>query len=222
MPPGRSLRTEQPAASASLELAQKGLAVLMILFAVNTFAFSNMESSFTLFLQARFGLAEQETVVLSGRLLAFVGVVAALVQGGLIGPLTARFGEKALLAAGFAGTAAGLAAVPGQNSVLALLLPLALTAAGFGLIGPSLISLISRAAGPERQGAVQGVTQGLGSVSRTLGPQAAAVSFGALGIGWPFWTAAVLLAACLVVSIVSVRVPPGKPGCAMERRERPA
>ncbi len=184
-----------------------GLAALVILFAVNTFAFSNMESSFTLFLQARFGLGEQQTVVASGRLLAFVGIVAAIVQGGLIGPLTARFGEKALLAAGFAGTAAGLSLIPAQDSMLSLLPPLALTAAGFGLIGPSLISLISRAAGPERQGAVQGLSQGVGSLSRTLGPQAAGVSFGALGIGWPFWTASALLALCFAFTLAAVRTP---------------
>ncbi len=218
--------SRESALSPVMALARKGLPTLMALFAVNTFAFSNMESSFTLFLQAQFGLAEQETVVLSGRLLAFVGVVAAVVQGGLIGPLTARFGEKVLLAAGFAATSVGLATVPGQHSTAALLMPLALAAAGFGLIGPSLISLISRAAGPEHQGAVQGLTQGLGSVSRTLGPQAAAVSFGALGIGWPFWTAAALLAACFAVTAAAVCGPAGtasaRPGPAVERRKDPA
>jgi len=197
-------------------LAGRGLPGLMALFAVNTFAFSNMESSFTLFLQARFGLGERETVVLSGRLLAFIGVVAAIVQAGLIGPLTARFGEKTLLAAGFGLTAAGLAAIPGQASQAALLLPLALAAAGFGLIGPSLVSLISRAAGPEHQGAVQGLTQGLGSVSRTLGPQAAGVTFGALGAAWPFWTAAALLAVCFALTGAAVRAP------AVSKREETA
>ncbi len=71
--PVKESTSRESALSPVMALARKGLPTLMALFAVNTFAFSNMESSFTLFLQAQFGLAEQETVVLSGRLLAFRG-----------------------------------------------------------------------------------------------------------------------------------------------------
>jgi MFS family permease len=48
---------------------------------------------------------------------------------------------------------------------------------GNGLLNPSLASLVSAGAVPERQGTAFGVTQGAGSLGRTVGPPVAAALY---------------------------------------------
>ncbi|MCG5052359.1 MAG: MFS transporter [Myxococcales bacterium] len=171
-----------------------GLAVVLM-FSV-TFWFSGMEMTYRLFTEDIFGFGVAGT----GALFGFVGVVAAVVQGGLIGRLTKRFGEVrllgrgvSLLALGFAGLA--LSAWPSGTVALALLIGASgVLAAGNGLCMPSLSSYTSRKAGPRIQGMTLGVMQSLSALARALGPLAGGLAYeyiapwgpyalGALGFG---------------------------------------
>ena len=110
-----------------------------------------------------------------GYVFAYVGVLSAVMQGGLIGPLTRRFGEERLLLRGLALIArrAAAAAARARRSRCWSRASAAL-ALGMGAMQPSLNSLISRRAGREEQGEVMGVAQSVGSLSRVLGPSSPA------------------------------------------------
>ena len=144
-------------------------APLAVLFA-STLAFSVMYVVFPLFGETRFG-ASRATV---GYWFAFVGLVTAIVQGGLIGRLAAALGEvrvarlgTALLGSGFLlVTVSGGASAAGVPFYLALIL----LGAGYGMTGPSMIGLISRTTSPARQGRVLGITQSASSMARIVGP----------------------------------------------------
>ena len=56
-------------------------------------AFNSFQSVFSLYTLSKFGLTAQQT----GYILAYVGIVLVIMQGGLIGPLSARFKESHLL-----------------------------------------------------------------------------------------------------------------------------
>jgi DHA1 family tetracycline resistance protein-like MFS transporter len=184
-------------------LGRKVLARLLIIFFLTILAFAGMESTFALWAMAQFGWGPAQT----GYLFTYVGLLSAVMQGGLIGRLTARFGEERLLIAGLASIAAGLLILPLAHGLPVLLLATSGLALGMGAMQPSLNSLISRRAGAEEQGEVMGVAQSVGSLSRVLGPLLAGALFAGLGRAFPFFCGMVLVAAA---ALISLRLPPAE------------
>jgi DHA1 family tetracycline resistance protein-like MFS transporter len=150
-------------------LKQSRLAFVLSIYFLFVTAFSIMTTSFGLFTLYRFGFDAYDT----GRVFAFVGVVGAVVQGGLISRLVKTFGEPPLVIVGALLFAVSLALIPltGPHTGTAALLALgALFALGNGLATPSLTSLASKSASAGEQGGLLGVTQSVASLSRTVGP----------------------------------------------------
>ena len=150
-------------------LGQSRLATVLSVYFLFITAFSIMTSSFGLFTLYRFGFDAHDT----GWIFAFVGVIGAVVQGGLIGRLVKAFGEPALVIAGALLFTASLVLIPltGPHTGTAALLGLgALFAVGNGLATPSLTSLASKSASAGEQGGVLGVTQSVASLARAVGP----------------------------------------------------
>lgn len=128
--------------------------------------FGAFQTTLPLFAAERLGYGAQGT----GLLLGFLGVVNAVVQTRLIGPVGDRWGDRRTLAAGLAIGAAGvlgLALAPGLGWVLAALVP---AAAGIGLANPSLASLVSQTVDPTEQGRLQGIGGATESAGRGFGP----------------------------------------------------
>ena len=150
-------------------LRQSKLAFVLAVYFLFVTAFSVMTASFGLFTLYRFGFDAHDT----GWIFAFVGVVGAAVQGGLIGRLVKAFGEPTLVIVGALLFTASLVLIPftGPRTGTAALLALgALFALGNGLATPSLTSLASKSAGAGEQGGVLGVTQSVASLARVVGP----------------------------------------------------
>ena len=130
-----------------------------------------MEATFALLGQTRFGLDTSRL----GLVFTFVGVVMVIVQGGLVGRLAPRFGERALATAGALVMAASLGALPLVHSLGAALGVLAGLAVGQGLTTPMLATLLSRATDADEQGGTLGLGQSLAAAARAVGP---------IGAGW--------------------------------------
>jgi DHA1 family tetracycline resistance protein-like MFS transporter len=177
------------------------LSRLILIFFLVILAFAGMESTFALWAIEQFGWGPRQV----GYVFAYVGVLSALLQGGLIGPLARRFGEERLLLCGLALIGVGLLTMTIARSLALLVLAMSALALGMGLMQPSLNSLISRRAGREEQGEVLGVSQSVGSLSRVLGPAAAGFFFGEFGRDAVFFWGAVLVAAALFVALKLVR-----------------
>ena len=168
---------------------------LLVLFFLVILAFSGMETTFAWWAIDRFGWGPRPI----GFVFFYVGLLSAAMQGGLIGPLTRRFGEERLTLAGLVLIALGLLVLPFAREVPALVLALTLLSLGMGAMQPTLNSLISRRAPPERQGEVMGVAQSVGALSRVLGPIVAGALFSGLGPSSPFLWGAVLVALAVLV-----------------------
>ena len=151
------------------------LGFVLIIYFLFVVAFSIMTTSFSLFTMFRFGYDAQHT----GYLFAYVGILAVIVQGGLIGRLVKRFGELSLVIAGALLFAGSLFAVPfvgpRAGGLLALLVGGGLFSIGNSLSAPSLTSLASKSVGAGEQGSVLGVTQSVASTARAVGPALAAL-----------------------------------------------
>lgn len=178
---------------------------LMLLFFLVTFCFSMMETTLALYCQARFRFGVAETAWL----FAFIGVIMVAVQGGAVGPLVRKFGERRLIVAGIVLMSAGLLLLP-WASFWGLLLPaLALLAFGSGIHNPSSLGLLSLMADDATQGGTSGVYRSFGALARTLGPVAGPWLFGTAGIESPFWAAgALMLAALLPARLLLRRIDP--------------
>ena len=142
-----------------------------------TWGFAGFTVTFPLFLDEPLGLSAAH----AGGLFAYVGLVSAIIQGRMIGPLVERHGERKVAAAGGVLLASGFSMIAAFPSLWPLFGALALVGLGWGCVIPSLQSIISRRAEPGEQGEVLGVNQSAASAGRVIGPVAAGWGFGALG-----------------------------------------
>jgi len=204
LPAGLPLRLRRGRIAALRDaLARPALARLLLVFFLAILAFGGMEATFALWAIAQFGWGPAQI----GYVFTYIGILSAIMQGGLIGRLTARFGEERLLLAGLVTIALGLLAIPAAHDLPLLLLAVSLLALGMGAMQPSLNSLISRRAGAEEQGEVMGVAQSVASLSRVLGPLLAGALFAGLGRDSPFLCGMVLV---VLAAVIGWRLPPAE------------
>src|SRR5947199_4197946 len=201
-------------------LHQSRLAFVLAIYFLFVVAFSIMTSSFGLFTLYRFGFDAHDT----GWIFAFVGVIGAAIQGGLIGRLVKTFGEVPLVIVGALLFTASLFVIPltGPQTGLAALLGVgAAFAVGNGLATPSLTSLASKSAGAGEQGGVLGVTQAVASLARVTGPliSAALIYSAAVTVGYAqkphnmsdhsvaatFWAAAAIMFLAFLLALYFAR-----------------
>jgi MFS family permease len=126
-----------------------------------------------------------------------VGVVATVVQGGLIGPLVKRFGEWRLTLVGLGLVITGcllITAATKGNAHSVVFVAVAILAMGTGLVTPCLRSLVSRRLDDSGQGAALGSLQGLQSAGSFIGPPVAGLAYDTMGSCSPFWLGISLLA----------------------------
>ncbi len=169
---------------------------LCFAFFIFFMAFNGFTAVLVLYLKEAFAWSPQ----LSSQAFIVVGVIAMIVQGGLIGPLVKQFGELKLTLAGIGFVIAGcinLILANVDNSKPMVFSSVAVLAIGTGLVTPSLRALISRKLNAAGQGAILGSLQGLQSLGTFLGATAAGLSYDLLGAKSPF-----LGTTCLLVIVI--------------------
>ena len=177
---------------------------LRILFAIDFLywaSFAVYQSTFALFGARRFGFDAPHV----GYILAAFGVLGVIVQGAMVGPIVARLGEKRTLIVGLVITAFSWAGAAMAYSVPLFLVMLVPSALGLGFCTPSLVSLVSSAAGRHEQGRVQGAAGALESLGRTIGPVWGNGALQAFGEGTAYGSAAL---AILLTAVLSTRYQP--------------
>ncbi|QQS32082.1 MAG: MFS transporter [Acidobacteriota bacterium] len=193
------------------------LAKISLDFFLVVTAFSMMTTAFAYYTMVKFGYDAEKT----GYLLGFVGLVAAVMQGGVFGVLAKRFGEVPLIAVGCVILTASLVAVPfvsaASGGLPMLLIGIAAFAIGNSISSPALTSLASKSANEAEQGQALGIMQSFASLARVIGPLLCGLllnnQFNQVDdatILRTFWTAAGIMVAALVVSLFLRRVPKEK------------
>jgi DHA1 family tetracycline resistance protein-like MFS transporter len=151
-------------------LAQPKLGVLIFIFFLATFCFTCFEATFPLLARHEFGFGAKGQDHRVGYLFTYCGVIAAIIQGGIIGKLVKKLGEAKLIFVSLLIFAVGLGGMPFATSMPALLVVLALLAIGSGLNRPPVFGLISLKSSADEQGANLGVAQSFGSLARIASP----------------------------------------------------
>lgn len=172
-------------------LTNTRIAGAVFIFLVVTLAFAQMETTFALFMLARHTLDARG----AGLLLALLGIVMAMVQGGFAARLAKRIGEASLVTIGTLAMSLGLAGLAMSPTVALAAASLTVLAVGYGLNAPSLSSLASKGARPNARGLAMGAYQSAASLGRVFGPLAAGWIFDRFGGGRAILVAAALMLA---------------------------
>jgi len=178
------------------ELSKPGIRRLVAIYLLQVLAFSAMEATFALLARERYALDRRAV----NFVFAYLGVVLVIVQGGLIGPLTRRFGEVRLLVAGLALMAFALALLPFGRSLAFLLAVLVPLAGGSGLAQPALTALLSKMSREDDQGGTLGIGESASALGRIVGPEAGTFTYGRIAVAFPYVAAAVVMAITAVVA----------------------
>ena len=212
LPPERrkpiQLRRANPVASLYGLARLRAVGALVAVIALANLSQFILYSTWVLFTNFRFDWGPRET----GLSLFVVGVMAALVQGGLLGRLMKTLGERRLVLAGLAsGTLAyaayGLTTVGWVMYVIIVFNLLAFA------IGPALNAIVSKAADPAEQGLAMGSLTSLSALMAVLAPFIGTPLLATVShlpaqdwrIGAPFFMSALLSLLALVIASVHFR-----------------
>lgn len=163
-------------------------------------AFNSFQTVFPLYLLHKFNLGAQET----GYILAYIGVVLVAMQGGAIGPLSARFKESILLVTFVGFTLVGMigwAIAPTLTWLLIAMFPMAIGAGSFNAL---INSAISKAVTRDEIGGMLGLGAGLESATRIIMPALASYLLGAYGPSTPGVMASVVMVVVVVYAYVNL------------------
>ena len=136
-----------------------------------------------------------------------MGVVVALIQGGLIGRLARRLGEKTLVAIGTVSFTLGLALIPAIDSARLLYGAAFFLAIGQGLTYPSLMSLVTKASPAREHGSMLGLATSVGSLARFLGPIVVGFLYDLANAPGAFYGSAALTFIALMIALSMRRMP---------------
>jgi len=191
-------------------LKSEPAASLLIVVFLYGLAFTMFEMIFSLFVQQRLGLSPQAR----SYILAYIGVLIALVQGGGIGMLTRRFPERRLIFVSSAVMTVSLAFWAFSSSALYLVIVLAPLSVAAGIMMTLLRSLLSKAVPKEDVGGILGVSNSLDSLNRIVSPAIGGLLIGRFATWSPGVLAAIILAA--VTLFIWLRIVRREAGSAAE------
>lgn len=153
-----------------------------------------LQTMFTLWAKDRLGLNAQATSLL----LAYLGILSVIVQGGLIGPLTRRYSEARLIFVGtiiFGISMLAWAFTPSVPVLLVVMIPMAFSS---GVLNTVINSAITRVVLPQEIGGALGIASSLESLSRIIGPALGGWLMGSIA----YWAPGVAAALIMVWVIV--------------------
>jgi DHA1 family tetracycline resistance protein-like MFS transporter len=160
-----------------------GIGQLMLLGFLSVLAFAALEGTLSLYLRRRMDWnARSAAFVFAG-----LGLLSALVQGGLIRRLVPRFGEPRLIGAGIAIVALGFACLALASGALELAGAIVLVGVGQGLVGPSVSGMLSRITPASEQGAVFGTLSSTQTLARMISYSTANLLLGRVSTAAPYW-----------------------------------
>lgn len=151
--------------------SRPGLGKLLWEFFFFAFPFSLFMGGFALFASQRYqwnGHAVGAKEV--GYVFAYVGLLGIILQGGLMGRLVKKFGERTLVWSGYLSAGLGYALLAWTRTIGQLLGASTVNSYGMGVLRPSITALITHKAGKHEQGVVLGLTQSITSISSVIAP----------------------------------------------------
>jgi len=152
-----------------IKMPQLGrLVMISVMF---TYGFTIMHAVFVLFTEYDLGFDEAQ----NGRIFAIIGINGLIIQGGLIGPLTKRYGSNFLMKVGTIVCGMGLLLIPyvsHEHIWITMGAVVVLVSTGNALFQPSFSAILAQRTSEEGQemGMVMGAQESASAFARIIGP----------------------------------------------------
>ena len=200
-----SIESRQQRKKDKTSMLKQFTGAISILFTMQLFislSLSGLEATFAYFAAKKAGLG---TVQL-GYIFMIMGVASAIVQGGLIGKLTKRFGEGTVIQGGIIVSAIGFGLILLADSFITSAIYLTIFGIGNGVIRPSVSALITKTS-TAGHGSSTGLLSSMDSLGRIIGPPLGGVLF-SVQAGLPYISGVILS----IVAFILYRIYLGKSG----------
>lgn len=175
------------------------IGIMLVLAFILTTGLMIFYGIFGLYALERFGYGPEEV----GIVFMVVGLVTALTQGILTGPLTRRWGESPVIKVGMMGSAIAFMLMAFADNYWSLLVTTALFVFTTAILTPAVSSLTSKRA-ETQQGMAMGLSNSFMSLGRIAGPLWAGFVFD-INFIIPYISGAVIMAVGFLVSLFWLR-----------------
>ena len=182
------------------------LGILFILSFLLSFGLTNFEGVFGLYAARKYAYGPQQV----GTILTMVGIISAVIQGFLVGPLTRRFGEVIIIRLAFINTAIGFILMVLAQTNLQVWLTVCYFVTSNAMLTPSVSSLISKRS-TGGQGIAMGLNNSFMSLGRIAGPLWAGFAFDS-GINLPYLTGGAVMLVGFYLSTFKLSQSSAAPG----------
>jgi DHA1 family tetracycline resistance protein-like MFS transporter len=183
--------------------ADPGLRIFIVMAFLVPLSFAGVESTLALWTERAFGWNAQE----NGYFFSYLGLIAVLTQGLLVGTLSRRASEAKMVVCGACAGVAGMLLVALAPSFWPATAGFGLVVFGVSLATPAIASLVSRVSAESVQGTVMGASHAAQALARILGPAVAGMLFVVIGPSGPYLFGAALMVILLALAIGRVRSP---------------
>jgi DHA1 family tetracycline resistance protein-like MFS transporter len=171
-----------------------GLATLVAL------GFAALEGTFSLYLEKR--QSWSPAGVMAG--FTFLGLVTAVVQGGMVRRMVPKYGEPRMIVVGLVLLILGFAGLALAEGTAATLAATLFIGVGQGFVSPTVTGLLSRITPEGERGAVFGTLASSQTLARMTNYVVANLLFGRGNTASPFWEAAGIALAALALAAVTL------------------
>lgn len=178
---------------------RSSLGMLFLLTFISTCGLMIFASVFGLYALERFAFGPQEV----GVMMMVLGLASAAAQGGLVGPLTRRWGDAGVIKVAMLASAVGFGLLLLASSYLTLLLATAFFGLTIALQVPALTSITSKRA-TIPQGAAMGLSNSFVSLGRIVGPLGSGFLFD-INFLLPYLGGAAFMSLGFIVSLATLR-----------------
>jgi MFS family permease len=175
---------------------EKRLGFYVLIYFVIVFSMANIYGTFAILAYKVYDFTDKEI----GYLFTIIGIVGAIVQGGLLRQLTKYILDEKLVLIGIFFMMLGLTGLPYGINFLGVAIIGGLLSIGSGILQPTLLGLVSREANQDNQGSILGLNQSLAALARVLGPLWGGIAYDFIGYQFPFLTGGLFTFGALIFS----------------------
>ncbi|MDV6373305.1 MFS transporter [Deinococcus arenicola] len=184
-------------------LTRGAIPLFLAVSALSTLASVGMEQTIGFYVADTLNLTPGNTARTVGSMLAVFGIVAALVQGGAIRPLSKRIQPTLLIPLGLVVMAAGMFLLPQMRTYWPITAALAVIGIGSAILSPTLSAALSLSVPANQQGAVAGLNSSALALGRMTGPLIGTGLYQSVSHGAPYLLSGAVLLVALAWTLVA-------------------
>ncbi len=181
----------------------KGALTFVSLFSLVTFGFSNWITSFSINAPIIDPSIEETEL---GLMFTYTGIILFLSQPLLVRPTINKYGEKILIYIGAIFGIIGFFTLPLAYNMLTMILVTTPLILGISFLNPSINSVISKSVPQHKQGETMGISQGMASLMRVIGPLIAGYLL-TINIFFPYFVGGSIFVLILLLLLIKIDFP---------------